>query len=92
MSKAATKNLPASIRRRLLNHAQAHGNDYQRVLTLCLVARLERLPRLERALTLPIHDGLSISCVRGFWALGAQGFVRLLHRLTSDTFANALEG
>ena len=34
----------------------------------------------------------SISCLRGFWDLGAHGFVRLFHRLTTDTFANALEG
>ena len=34
----------------------------------------------------------SIWCLRGFWDLGAHGFVRLFHRLTTDTFANALEG
>ena len=34
----------------------------------------------------------SIWCIRGFWDLGAHGFVRLFHRLTTDTFANALEG
>ena len=34
----------------------------------------------------------SIWRLRGFWDLGAHGFVRLFHRLTTDTFANALEG
>ena len=34
----------------------------------------------------------SISCLRGFWDLGAHGFVGLFHCLTTDTFANALEG
>jgi hypothetical protein len=33
-----------------------------------------------------------ILCLRGFWDLGVQGFVRVFHRLTTDTFANALEG
>ena len=33
-----------------------------------------------------------ISCLGGFWDLGAQGFVRFFHRLATDTFANALEG
>jgi hypothetical protein len=32
----------------------------------------------------------SILCVRGFWDLGARGFVWLFHRPTTDTFANAV--
>ena len=47
---------------------------------------------LERGFSPSYSRRPSISWVRGFWALGAQGFVRLLHRLTTDTFANALEG
>jgi hypothetical protein len=34
----------------------------------------------------------SLSRLRGFWDLGAHGFVWLFHRLMADTFANALEG
>ena len=58
---------------------------------------------LKAAKTFPILDIVALSDLnlspsrlrlglRGFWDLGAHGFVRLFHRLTTDTFANALEG
>jgi hypothetical protein len=47
MSKTAPRNLPASIRQRLLNHAQANGDDYQRVLIRYAIERL--LVRISRS-------------------------------------------
>ena len=43
-------------------------------------------------LALPIHDDLRFRAFAAFGTSGAHGFVRLFHRLTTDTFANALEG
>jgi hypothetical protein len=40
MTQKMPKNLPASIRQRLLNYAHLHGNDYQRVLTRYAIERL----------------------------------------------------
>ena len=47
MRKAVPRNLPASIRQRLLNHARANGDDYQRVLTRYAIERL--LVRISRS-------------------------------------------
>ena len=40
MTPKPLKNTSASIRQRLLNHAKAHGDDYQRILTRYAIERL----------------------------------------------------
>ena len=47
MSKSPPATLPASIRRRLLNYARVHDDDYQRVLTRYAIERL--LVRISRS-------------------------------------------
>ena len=77
------------------------GNPELRVLLVLGATAVLRIARnddrarpwLKALLASPSYSRRSsIWRLRGFWDLGAHGFVRLFHRLTTDTFANALEG
>jgi hypothetical protein len=71
MTRKPLKDHSASIRQRLLNHARAHGDDYQRIMTRYAIERLLfRISRTEardlytlKGAMLPHHNR---SALRGY--------------------------
>ena len=74
------------------NSVSGRRHGLPAAMTACQKSIPRHASRIIRRISPSYSRRSSIWCLRGFWDLGAHGFVRLFHRLTTDTFANALEG